>query len=172
LYDALETQLTLELGGHVVTVNAPDFTLNFFGLFKETFEGTGGESSHFIDPKGGALFETLERITPEFASKKLAGSSIAAHCEHTRYYLRILPEFMRDENPKTDWPGSWQKSQVDALEWDALQLALRTEYENVTQFMQGIQAWDDEMIGGGLSMLAHTSYHLGAIRQLAKMLES
>jgi hypothetical protein len=161
----------LELGGHVVTVNSIDFTLNFFDLFKETFEGTGGASSHFIDPKGGSLFETLERITPELASKKMAGSSIAAHCEHTRYYLHILPEFMRDENPKTDWPGSWQQSQVTAPEWDALKLALRTEYETVTQFMQGIQTWDDEMIGGGLSMLAHTSYHLGAIRQLAKMLE-
>jgi hypothetical protein len=158
-------------GGHVVTVNAPDFISNFFDLFKETFEGTGGASSHFIDPKGGALFETLERITPELASKKLAGSSIAAHCEHTRYYLKVLPEFMRDENPKPDWPGSWQKSQVNTLEWNVLKLALRSEYETVTQFLQGIQTWDDEMIGGGLSMLAHTSYHLGAIRQLAKILE-
>ena len=155
----------------MVTVNAPDFISNFFDLFKETFEGTGGASSHFIDPKGGSLFETLERITPELASKKLAGSSIAAHCEHTRYYLHVLPEFMRDENPKTDWPGSWQKSQVDTLEWQALQTALRSEYESVTQFLQGVQTWDDEMIGGGLSMLAHTSYHLGAIRQLAKILE-
>lgn len=155
----------------MVTVNAANLTLNFFDLFKETFEGTGGASSHFIDPKGGALFETLERITPELASKKLAGSSIAAHCKHTRYYLHILPEFMRDENPKTDWPGSWQQSQVSALEWEALKLSLRTEYENVTQFRQGIQTWDEEMIGGGLSMLSHTAYHLGAIRQLDKMLK-
>jgi hypothetical protein len=155
----------------VVTVNAPDFTLNFFDLFKETFEGTGGQSSHFIDPKGGSLFETLKRITAEFASKNQFGSSIAAHCEHTRYYLHILPEFMRNENPKADWVGSWQKTQVNALEWDALRTALRTEYEHVTQFLQGIQTWDDEMIGGGLSMLAHSAYHLGAIRQLAKMLE-
>jgi hypothetical protein len=155
----------------VVTVNAPDFTLNFFDLFKETFEGTGGTSSHFIDPKGGSLFETLERITAELASKKLAGSSIAAHVAHTRYYLRILPEFMRDQNPKPDWLGSWQQAVVDALEWEALRFAFRTEYENVTQFLQGIQTWDDEMIGGGLSMLAHSSYHLGAIRQLAKILE-
>jgi hypothetical protein len=155
----------------VVTVNAPDFTLNFFDLFKETFEGTGGTSSHFIDPKGGSLFETLERITAELASKKLAGSSIAAHVAHMRYYLRILPEFMRDQNPKPDWLGSWQQAVVDALEWEALKFSLRTEYENVTQFLQGIQTWDDEMIGGGLSMLAHSSYHLGAIRQLAKILE-
>jgi hypothetical protein len=155
----------------VVTVNAVDFTSNFFDLFKETFEGTGGASSHFIDPKGGALFETLEQITAELASKKLAGSSIAAHVAHTRYYLQVLPEFMRNENPKPDWPGSWQQAVVDALEWDALKLSLRAEYETVTQFMRGIQTWDDEMIGGGLSMLAHTSYHLGAIRQLAKILE-
>jgi hypothetical protein len=155
----------------VVRVNATDFISNFFDLFKETFEGTGGASSHFIDPKGGSLFETLERITTELASSTRYGSSIAAHCDHTRYYLQVLPEFMRDENPKTDWPGSWQKSQVNALEWGALRLALRTEYENVTQFLQGVQTWDDEMIGGGLSMLAHTAYHLGAIRQLAKVLE-
>ena len=155
----------------MVTVNAADFISNFFDLFKETFEGTGGASSHFIDPKGGGLFETLERIAPELASKKLAGSSIAAHCEHTRYYLHVLPEFMRDENPKTDWPGSWQQSQVSALGWQALRTALRAEYESVTQFLRGVQTWDDEMIGGGLSMLAHTSYHLGAVRQLVKMLE-
>jgi hypothetical protein len=78
---------------------------------------------------------------------------------------------MRDENPKADWPGSWQKSKVETLEWDVLRLALRSEYESVTRFLQGIQTWDDEMIGGGLSMLAHSAYHLGAIRQLTKMLE-
>jgi hypothetical protein len=155
----------------VVTVNAPEFISNFFDLFKETFEGTGGASSHFIDPKGGALFETLERITPELASRNHFGSSIAAHCAHTRYYLRVLPEFMRDLNPSTDWPGSWRQSQVDALGWDALRDSLRAEYEDVMQFLQGVQTWDDEMIGGSLSMLAHTAYHLGAIRQLAKMLE-
>jgi hypothetical protein len=155
----------------VVTVNAPDFISNFFDLFKETFEGTGGASSHFIDPKGGALFETLERITPGLASRNQFGSSIAAHCAHTRYYLQVLPEFMRDLNPTTDWPGSWRQSQVDASEWDALRNSLRAEYDDVMQFLRGVQSWDDEMIGGSLSMLAHTAYHLGAIRQLAKMLE-
>ena len=155
----------------MVIVNAADFISNFFDLFKETFEGTGGASSHFIDPKGGSLFETLERITPELASRNPSGSSIAAHCAHTRYYLQVLPEFMRDFNPKTDWPGSWQQSRVNAPEWDALRLALRSEYENVTQFLRDIETWDDEMIGGSLSMLTHTAYHLGAIRQLAKLLE-
>jgi hypothetical protein len=155
----------------MITVNATDFISNFFDLFKETFEGTGGASSHFIDPKGGALFETLERISSETASRNQSGSSIAAHCGHTRYYLQVLPQFMRDEHPKADWPDSWQKSQVDVLEWAALKRSLRAEYETVTHFLQGIQTWDDEMIGGGLSMLAHTSYHLGAIRQLAKILE-
>ena len=155
----------------MVTVNAADFVSNFFDLFKETFEGTGGSSSHFIDPKGGSLFDTLEHITPELASSNPSGSSIAAHCAHTRYYLQVLPKFMRGEKPQTDWPGSWQKSQVDALEWDALKLELRTEYENITHFLQDIQSWDDEMIGGGLSMLVHTAYHLGAIRQLAKVFE-
>ena len=153
----------------MITVNAADFVSNFFDLFKETFEGTGGSSSHFIDPKGGSLFDTLERITPELASNDASGSSIAAHCAHTRYYLQVMPAFMRGANPKPDWPESWQKSQVDALEWDALRLELHSEYENVTHFLQNIQTWDDEMIGGGLSMLAHTAYHLGAIRQLAKV---
>ena len=155
----------------MVTVNAADFIGNFFDLFKETFEGTGGASSHFIDPKGGSLFETLERITPELASRNSPGSSIAAHCAHTRYYLQVLPEFMRDLYPKTDWPGSWQQPQVNAPEWNALRLGLRSEYENVTQFLWDIETWDVEMIGGSLSMLAHTAYHLGAIRQLAKLLE-
>ena len=69
----------------MVTVNAADFISNFFDLFKETFEGTGGASSHFIDPKGGSLFETLERITPELASRNPSGSSIAANCALGRF---------------------------------------------------------------------------------------
>jgi hypothetical protein len=155
----------------VVTVNATDFLSNFFDLFKETFEGTGGAGSHYIDHVGGSLFETLGRVTPELASRTLAGSSIAGHVGHALYYLKILPEFMRNLEPKPDWPGSWKTTRVDALEWQALCAALRTEYETLTEFLRGIETWDDEMIGGSLSMLAHTAYHLGAIRLLAKVLD-
>ncbi|MFC4637685.1 DinB family protein [Deinococcus hohokamensis] len=153
------------------TVSTPDYLSNLTDLLRETFEGTGGQGSHYIDGKGhGSLFETLDRLDPKLASMPLkpGGATIASHVEHTRYYIQILRRFIaEEEDGRPDWPGNWQTRTVTPEEWDGLKQAIRDEYAGAMTHLDQIEVWDDEPIGGFLSILAHSAYHLGAIRLLA-----
>jgi hypothetical protein len=80
-------QLTTDL-----TPIAPhDFTNNLFKLLKETFEGPPPEGGSAYLDKGSGLFQTLEGITAEAASRPPApgAPTIAAHCAHVGYYVRV-----------------------------------------------------------------------------------
>lgn len=153
------------------TVSAPDYLSNLTDLLRETFEGTGGQGSHYIDGTGqGSVFETLAGLDHDLASTPLkpGGTTIAAHTEHTRYYIQILRRFIaQEEGVRPDWLGSWETRTVTAEEWDSLKRALRDEYAAALTHVNQIELWDDEPIGGFLSILAHSAYHLGAIRLLA-----
>ena len=134
-------------------------------LLEETFERVSG---YYLD-KGTSLFETLEGISPETASKAASGSraSIAAHVEHLRFYLDVSLRSMRGEAVgKIDWSESWKLQRVTAEEWEALKGRLRQAYTSVQATVHGDDAWDrPEDVSDALAILAHTAYHLGAIRQ-------
>ncbi len=157
------------------TVSTPDYLSNLMDLLRETFEGTGGQGSHYIDGTGhGSVFETLDRLDHTLASTPLkpGGATLAAHTEHTRYYIHILRRFIAEEQEvRPDWPSSWQTQTVTAEAWDGLRQALRDEYAAAMTQLNQIEVWDDEPIGGFLSILAHSAYHLGAIRLLAVTLQ-
>ena len=160
----------------MLTVNALDYRSNLTDLFRETFEGSGGGGSHYIDGRSrGSFLETLSGVDHVLASTPLTsgGATIAAHTEHTRYYLRTLRRFIDLEgNVQTDWPGSWRIRDVTALEWLELKLKLEDEYRATLAHLERMTTWDDEPIGGFLSMLAHSAYHLGAVRLIAVTLRS
>ena len=153
------------------TISIDDFLSNVKALFQETFEGTEGEASQYIDGKGhGSLLETLDRTDSGLASRSLkaGGATIAAHTEHLRYYVQTLRRFMADEHGvQPDWPGSWQTRAVTPGEWEVLKAAVRAEVAALLGDLGRIDTWDDERIGGTLSILAHSAYHLGAIRLLS-----
>lgn len=157
------------------TISIDDYLSNLRDLLRETFEGTGGEASHYIDGKGhGSLLETLKRTDSGLASKPLksGGATIAAHTEHLRYYMQTLQRFMADESDvRPDWPGSWQTRTVTSTEWEVLKASVRDEVTALLGNIDQVETWDDERIGGVLSILAHSAYHLGAIRLLAVTLD-
>ncbi|WP_104989671.1 DinB family protein [Deinococcus sp. NW-56] len=157
-------------------VNASDYLNNLTDLLRETFEGTGGQGSHYIDGKGhGSLLETLGSLDHRLASRSLTtgGVTIAAHADHTRYYMHTLRRFIRDEDDvRPDWPGSWQRRTVTADEWEHVRAAVREEYLATLRHVEEVEVWDDEPLGGFLSILAHCAYHLGAIRLLAVTLQA
>lgn len=158
------------------TVNSTDFVQNLTDLLRETFEGTNGGSSHYIDGRGrGSFLETLDRLSADEASTPLAegGATIAAHVEHTRYYMSVLRRFIDAEpDVRPDWPGSWTTRTVTDDGWTRLKAALRDEYDATLAHLAGVETWDDEPIGGYLSVLAHGAYHLGAVRLLAVTLDA
>lgn len=154
------------------TIAQEDYTNSFFQLFKETFEGPPPDTGSAYLDKGGGLFQTLEPLTAEAASTaaRPGASTIAAHCEHLRFYVMALYGLMRGATGKIDWEQSWLVKTVTPAEWDDLKENLRRAYATVAEHLQAVEHWGDEEIGDGMAILMHTAYHLGAIRQLARAL--
>jgi ATP-dependent phosphoenolpyruvate carboxykinase len=144
------------------------FTNEFFQLLKETFEGpepTG--PSAFLD-KGTGLFQTLDGISAEIASAhvRAEGSTIAAHTEHIRFYVDVHYKLLRGVRDKIDWDESWRIKSVKAAQWDALREDLRRVYATVKEHLRRVNGWGEDEISIAMAIVAHTAYHLGAIRQI------
>ncbi|MGA9994187.1 MAG: DinB family protein [Pyrinomonadaceae bacterium] len=154
------------------TIAQEDYASNFFTLLKETFEGPPPQTASVYLDQGGGLLQTIESMTAEVASRSVKPGSptIAAHCEHLRFYLMALYQYMHGPLEKIDWKQSWLKQTVNPSEWDALREELRGAYRTITDDFKAVESWDDKSIGGGMAIIAHTAYHLGSIRQLARML--
>lgn len=147
-----------------------DFTNSLFQLLKETFEGPPPQTGSAYLDKGAGLFQTLEGLTAEAASTAPwpGASTVAAHCEHLRFYVVALEELMRGAAGKIDWRQSWLVGAVTPAEWDELRENLRRTYETFAERLRSVEDWGDEEVGDSLAILVHTAYHLGAIRQLAR----
>jgi hypothetical protein len=139
-------------------------------LFEETFKKVEG----FYLDKGTSLSESIQNIEYTEASKKKDRSieTIAGHIFHIIYYIRVLQEYITDERTgKTDWNESWIISSVSKEQWKELKKQLIQEYEKLLSFIKSIEEWNNgDYFGGVLSILAHCSYHLGAIRQLITLI--
>ena len=134
-------------------------------VLEETFENVHGI---YIDRRT-SLFETLDTVTAEQASKPLSDNcpSIAAHVEHVRFYLQVIIEgcFQKQPTKKIDWDESWKLNTVTAYEWTNLKNRLRAIRDDILTEIDNLQGWEGEDdIGASLAIVAHTAYHLGAIR--------
>ena len=147
------------------TITLDAYRQGLFALVNETFEQVHGI---FLD-RGTSLFETLETISAEEASRPVSPTcaSISAQVEHVRFYLEMLARYARGEEVgKIDWQASWQLTSVTAEEWEALKGRLRDEYQKTRTLLEDDKTFENEdSIGGSMAIVAHTAYHLGEIRQ-------
>jgi hypothetical protein len=134
-------------------------------LFDETFEQVGGI---YLD-RGTSLFETLATISAAEASTPVSNTCapIAAQVEHTRFYLEVLQRYMRGEEVgEVEWDASWQLRAVSDDEWTDLIARLDAEYRQVRALTATYDDWlGEDQLAGALSIIVHTAYHLGEIRQ-------
>lgn len=141
------------------------FKSALFDLIEETFEKVSGA---YLD-KGTSLFETLDTISAEQASRPVSATcaSIAAQVNHTRFYIDVLQEYMQGtRTEKADWVSSWQVATVTAERWAELRQELRASYQRFLALAKSLDTWDgEEDIGGAMAIVVHTAYHLGEIRQ-------
>ena len=142
------------------------FTSVLFDLLAETFANV---RCMYLD-KGTSLFETLEQVSAEEASRRASErcASIAAHVKHASFYMRIVQNSMlKREVGKVDWKEIWRTTrEVTPQEWEDLKRELRETHAGVLRTLKAFDAWDgEEDISGALSIVVHTAYHLGAIRQ-------
>jgi hypothetical protein len=73
-----------------------------------------------------------------------------------------------EENPwaDADWAGTWKRNTVTDDQWRTLRDNLRKESDTWRKAVTTRTQWDDITAAGALSTIAHTAYHLGAIRQI------
>ena len=149
-------------------ISKDDFLKDILIILGETFEGSPvGEGSAYLDQGVGVLI-TLDQISAEAASDKVNNTSIAAQTEHLKFYLDRLCEFIEGRTEKVNWEQSWLIESVEKDEWDALRSGVRSSYENVLRCIAGVNVWDQNNIGDLVAIIAHSAYHLGAIRQIMK----
>lgn len=137
-------------------------------LLRETFEGSPeGQPSAYLD-RGIGFFSTLAGIDAETASKEFHGTTIAAQTEHAKFYLDRLCEFINGRTERVNWEDSWLIETVNASEWNALRESVRRAYENALHCLAEERQWTEIQAGMAIGLVAHSAYHLGAIRQIVK----
>ena len=140
-------------------------------LLTEIFDGPPTSEAYILNFGDPGLHRQLESISAFTASQQpIPGKpSIAAHVDHVHYGLSLLTRWLSgEENPwaGADWGGSWRRITVTDEEWRTLRENLR---QKAGKWQEGIavrKEWDDINAAGALSTVAHTAYHLGAIRQI------
>jgi len=133
----------------------------------ETFSNVQGM---YLD-KGTTLYETLDGVTAAEASRAAGPQSatIAAQVEHIRFYLDVLDEIIKTKNYETkyNWREIWETvREVTPEQWEDLKRRLHESHDRVLATINSFENWDGEYeIGGAISVIVHTAYHLGGIRQ-------
>ncbi len=129
---------------------------------KPTWVTTGG-------PEGG-INGSIADLSAEQASRDIGGKTIAAHVEHQRWALRLANDYFSGVTPTSNWSASWTVTSVDEEAWDALRAALRSEGETLLSNVAARQDWTKtDTLDGAFATYGHLAYHLGAIRQLRKL---
>jgi hypothetical protein len=151
-------------------IPAAQFVEGVAYLLRETFAGSPeGQPSAYLD-RGVGFFSTLNAVSASDASREFYGTTIAAQTEHAKFYLDRLCEFLNGRTERVNWEDSWLIETVDDKEWDALCESVKATYNRTLICLAEHGEWTEIQIGMAIGMIAHTAYHLGAIRQIAKPL--
>jgi hypothetical protein len=146
-------------------INPKDFSNSLFQYIGETFESPIGI---YLD-KGTSLFETLETVSAEEASIPVGGkcASLAAQVAHVTFYIESFERFaVYNDNSPRDWGLIWSTvEKVTPEEWDDYKSKLKDAYQRMDKLFHENELWDEDRIVGALSIVVHTAYHLGEIRQ-------
>ncbi|PWT94686.1 MAG: hypothetical protein C5B55_02315 [Blastocatellia bacterium] len=132
----------------------------------ETFNTTHGI---YLD-RNTSLVQTLASVSAEEASQAISPgtATIAAQVEHVRFYLDVLHDVIATKQiPKVDWREIWNTvTTVNSDEWENSKRRLEQSHQRVMDMINELDDWSGEYdIAGAISILAHTAYHLGGIRQ-------
>jgi hypothetical protein len=140
-------------------------------LLTEIFNGPPAGDAYILNPGDPGLLNQLDALDATAASSRpmLGKTTIAAHVDHVLFGLTLLNRWSAgEENPwaGADWEASWKRIKVDVRQWQELRASLRREAETWKRHVAARTDWFDIAAAGALSSVAHTAYHLGAIRQI------
>lgn len=141
-------------------------------LLRETFEGPKGNGSWFTESKpGSGLFGTINLLSTDEASILVEGVTIAAHTDHTRYHLWANNQLLEGKEQDLNWEESWKIGAVTGDQWEQIKNDLYREYLKMIEHINEEQNLTPSTAPILISALAHAAYHLGAIRQMVKVVK-
>jgi hypothetical protein len=128
--------------------------------------------SRFFRDKDEGLFEILDRLSAERASRRLPGcSSVVAHVRHMLRYIEGDLAAINGNVEETDWDETWAVQEMDDAQWAALRQDLRKCCVEWVRLIEANPTWENpDWMRGTIGAVAHAAYHLGAIRQLSASL--
>lgn len=140
-------------------------------MLTEIFDGPPGREAYVLNQGDPGLLRQLDTIEASTASNRPTPgrATIAAHVDHVHYGFSLLNRWAAGEANAwagADWNASWQRGTVTDDQWRTLRNALRNEAEKWRKVVGERTSWDDVNAAAALSTVAHSAYHLGAIRQI------
>jgi hypothetical protein len=146
--------------------DSQDFASNLFLLMEETFEAK--HHGIYLD-RGTSLFETLETVSAQEASIPVGGkcASLAAQVAHVIFYIESFERYaLHNDTSPRDWGEIWRTvERVTPAEWEEYKHKLKDAYQRMDTLFRENKMWNEDTIGGALSIVVHTAHHLGEIRQ-------
>lgn len=151
--------------------NSVTFQRALSKLLIEVFDGPPGQEAFILNPGDPGLLPRLDELSAEEASTRPmpGATTIASHTDHVCYGFSLMKRWADgDPNPwsEADWSASWKRAEVTEDQWKELREQLRNYTEAWQQHVAAREDWNDMEAAGALASLAHTAYHLGAIRQI------
>jgi hypothetical protein len=137
-------------------------------ILREAFEGPPGPWTYFTDTSAAAgVFGTINELSAAEASRPSgpAGTTIAGHVHHVCSSLALTTRSIRGGAAGRDRSTSWTVTAVDTAQWADLKAELRRAYGALLVTLETHAAWDEDTLGDAIGAIAHTAYHLGAVRQ-------
>lgn len=155
-------------------MDAKDFKEPLMLLLAESYGLAEPDAGHFLDAGDAGLFSQIADLDATLASDPVleGQETIAGHCRHLLYTFQFFLAAEAGRPMKTDWPASWLPPTVDEAEWDRLRADLRAAHDELIGKFQAREDWPPPAIGAGLSLLAHTCYHVGVIDKLIPLARS
>ena len=94
-------------------------------------------------------------------------ASLAAQVAHVTFYIESFERFaLQGDNSPRDWGYIWRTvEKVTPEEWESYKSKLKDAYQRMDKLFHENKLWNEDTIGGALSIVVHTAYHLGEIRQ-------
>ena len=97
------------------------------------------------------------------------GATIAAHAAHVSYGLSLMNRWASEGgNPfaNAKWNEAWKISLVNEDQWKQIRADLKNEVFNWLEALKIPREVMPIEMSGMIGSVAHTAYHLGAIRQI------
>ena len=147
------------------------FLLAVQKLLGELFDGVGADEAYVLNFSDVGMIRQMQSLDAATASTRpMKGrTTIAAHVDHVIYGIELLNRFAEGEpNPweHADWSASWKREKVDEASWRELTSRLSATAERWKRNVAKLTAPDVTAAAGVIASVAHTAYHLGAIRQI------